>query len=66
MTKVTKKHTNNMTFQHKCTKFRDLYLVKKGLNNSGMGNVRKIEIRIPSLTTKHFTRIAPHWGCIVG
>jgi len=30
MKKLPKKHTNIMTFQQKCTNFRDLYLVKKG------------------------------------
>ena len=28
--KMTKKHTNIMTFQQKCTNLRDFYLVKKG------------------------------------
>ena len=37
MTKITKKHTNNITFQQKCTNFRDFYKVKKGPKNSGMG-----------------------------
>ena len=37
MAKITKKHTNNMTFQQKCTNFRDYYLVKTGPINSGMG-----------------------------
>ena len=35
--KMTKKHTNIMTFQQKCTNFRDFYLVKKGPKNLGIG-----------------------------
>ena len=38
MTKITKKHTNIMTFQQKCTNFRNFYLVKKGPKNLGIGN----------------------------
>ena len=30
MTTITQKHTYIMTFQPKCTNFRDFYLVKKG------------------------------------
>ena len=37
MYKGPKKHTNIMTFQQKCTNFRDFYLVKKGPTNLGIG-----------------------------
>ena len=37
MKKLPKKHTNIMTFQQKCTNFRDFYLVKKGPKNLGIG-----------------------------
>ena len=35
--KMTKKHTDIMTFQQKCTNLRDFYLVKKGPKNLGIG-----------------------------
>ena len=47
MTKMTKKHTNVMTFQQKCTKFRDFYLVKKGLGQCS--TINDYFLRIPSL-----------------
>ena len=34
---MTKKHSNIMTFQQKCTNLRDFYLVKKGPKNLGIG-----------------------------
>ena len=35
--KITKKDSNIMTFQQKCTNPRDFYLVKKGPKNLGIG-----------------------------
>ena len=37
MKKMTKKHINNMTFQQKCTNFRDFYKIKKRAKKFGMG-----------------------------
>ena len=38
MIMMIKKHKNIISFELKCTNFRDFYLVKKGPKNSGMGN----------------------------
>ena len=67
MKKLPKKHTNIMTFQQKCTNFRDFYLVKKGPKNLGIGKpppptfgqcpkVSDFFLWMPSLRILHFCR----------
>ena len=61
-----------MTFQQKCTNFRDFYLVKKGPKNSGIGKppptfgqcpkVSDFFLRIPSLMANFLYGAFPHFG----